>query len=163
MAPSDTSASDPDDRLSFFNSTIQSCPQATFHEMTGEVGDVILLHPLMLHSASKNGLRNIRIITNPPVSLLEPFNFDRGTDDPSAYSLVELKTIRDLGGFEKLRGWRISGERKPVVPERLRVQARMMEEENRRLRESGREYTAGMKTEEQVKEPAAQLQSVAVA
>jgi hypothetical protein len=63
-------------------------------EATGEVGDVFLLHPLMLHSASKNLLRKPRIITNPPVSLKEPFCFDR--EDPREYSLVEQKTLSDL-------------------------------------------------------------------
>lgn len=130
--------------------------------MTGKVGDVILLHPLMLHSASKNGLRNIRIITNPPVSLLEPFNFDRGPNEDD-YSLVELKTIRNLGGIEKLKGWRIQGERKAVIPERLRHQAKMMEEENRRLKESGREYKERTQTEEQIKEQASRLQPIAAA
>src|ERR1700744_1565066 len=32
----------------------------SFFEMTGKQGDVILMHPLMLHSASKNGRRLIR-------------------------------------------------------------------------------------------------------
>jgi hypothetical protein len=40
----------------------------SFFEVTGEVGDVFLLHPFMLHSASKNILRDVRVITNPPVS-----------------------------------------------------------------------------------------------
>ena len=57
--------------------------------------DVFLLHPLMLHTASKNLLRKARIITNPPVSLKEPFCFDRA--DPKDYSLVEQKTLNDLG------------------------------------------------------------------
>ncbi|KIX01639.1 uncharacterized protein Z518_09365 [Rhinocladiella mackenziei CBS 650.93] len=97
--------------------------------MTSSVGDVILLHPLMLRSASKNGRRLPRIITNPPVSLVEPFNFDRS--DSSEYSLVELKTIRDLGGHEKLKGWKVTGERLAVVPERPMYQAKWMEEEMR--------------------------------
>ena len=50
---------------------------ATFHEATGETGDVYILHPFMLHSASRNLLRTLRIITNPPVSLKEPFNYNR--------------------------------------------------------------------------------------
>ena len=39
--------------------------EESFHEMTGETGDVILLHPLMLHSASKNLLRNVRVVCLP--------------------------------------------------------------------------------------------------
>lgn len=59
--------------------------------MTGEIGGVVLLHPLMLHSASKN---HLRFITNPPVSLKEPFNFNR--DNPDDFSLVEKKTLKTL-------------------------------------------------------------------
>jgi hypothetical protein len=58
--------------LGFYNEIVKNCSE--FHEMTGEIGDVILLHPLRLHSASKNSLRIPRIITNPPVSLRESFN-----------------------------------------------------------------------------------------
>ena len=134
-----------DSGLKFFNDTVQQCPDSSFHEMTGEIGDVILLHPLMLHSASKNGRRLARIITNPPVSLNEPFKFDRSKSDD--YSLVELKTIQDLGGQEKTRGWKITGERKGVVPERLRVQAKWMEEEAKRLQERGVEYMDGTQDE----------------
>lgn len=49
----------------------------------------------MLHSASKNHLRLPRIITNPPVSLNEPFNFNR--ENPDDFSLVEKKTLKELG------------------------------------------------------------------
>lgn len=46
-----------DNRHSIFNAIVQDAPDDSFHEMTGNKGDVILMHPLMLHSASKNGLR----------------------------------------------------------------------------------------------------------
>src|ERR1700744_2946785 len=150
MIPAASSQHDPG--LKFFNDTVQSCPASSFHEMTGSLGDVILLHPLMLHSASKNGRRLARVITNPPVSLNEPFNFDRA--NPAEYSLVERKTIQDLGGQEKLRGWKITGERKAVVPERLRVQAKWMEEEAKRLRDAGREYMDRTQTEASIMEQA---------
>lgn len=89
------------------------------------------MHPLMLHSASRNSLRRLRVITNPAVSMKEPFNFDR--DDPSEYSLVELKTLKELG-VDRLRGWKISAPRERVVPERLKVHAKMREAEAARLR-----------------------------
>lgn len=100
-------------------------------EAGGRTGDVYLLHPLMLHSATNNPLRNVRIITNPPVSLREPFNFDRADGQ---YSLVERATLRMLGKeAEGLRGWKITHARERVVPERLRIQERMRQEELRRL------------------------------
>ena len=122
------------ERLEHYLDLIQTCPDESFHEMAGDVGDVILLHPLMLHSASKNGRRLPRIITNPPVSLNEPFDFNRS--DPSEYSLIELKTIKELGQ-ENLRDWKITGPRLPVVPERLKVQAQMLKDENDRLKALG--------------------------
>lgn len=167
--------SGPDEKgLGFYNRLIQTCSTSSFHEMTGKTGDVVLMHPLMLHTASKNGRRLPRIITNPPVSVREPFKFDRrqhqpgeeGEGDEYEYSLVELKTIQALGGHEKLKGWKITGERKPVVPERLRVQAKWMEEESRRLRDGGVVYDDRTQTEEQIREQARGLdggRSVAVA
>ncbi|ETI26175.1 hypothetical protein G647_02952 [Cladophialophora carrionii CBS 160.54] len=155
----DTPATDPG--LAFFNSTIQDRADASFHEMTGRQGDVILLHPLTLHTASKNGRRLPRIITNPPVSLVEPFNFDRESsvaEEP--YSLVERKTIQDLGGQEALTGWKVTGQRRRVVPERLRVQARWLEEEARRLRDAGREYADRTQTEESMLEQAKGLRPI---
>lgn len=93
---------------------------------------VILMHPLMLHSASCNNLRLPRIITNPPVSLNEPFQFSRS--DPSQYSIVELKTILAMGGDPE-RGvpFKIARDRERVIPERLKLQSKMMEEEKARL------------------------------
>ncbi|KAI9372206.1 hypothetical protein BJX61DRAFT_534131 [Aspergillus egyptiacus] len=115
--------------LGFWTSLVQQCSE--FHEMTGKTGDVVLMHPLMCHSASRNSLRKPRMITNPPVSLKEPFNFDR--DDPSQYSLVERKTLLALGK-DRLPGWRIVGGREAVVPARLKAFAEMKAQEEERLR-----------------------------
>lgn len=116
--------------VGFFSNLIQSCTK--FHEMTGKIGDVILLHPLMVHSATKNGKRIPRVITNPPVALRAPFNFDR--EDVSDYSLVELKTIMEIG-TENLKGWKITGKREKFIPERVRIQEQMKKEEQQRLQE----------------------------
>lgn len=119
--------------MGFYSELIQSC--ADFHEMTGKVGDVILLHPLMVHSATGNGKRLPRIITNPPVALRAPFNFNRG--DESEYSLVELKTIKDIGE-DNLKGWKITSKREKIVPERVKIQEHMRKEEQQRLPEQRR-------------------------
>jgi hypothetical protein len=91
----------------------------SFREAHGNVGDVYLLHPFMLHSASRNLLRTVRIITNPPVSLKEPFNYNRV--DPSEYSLVEKKTLHDLGRPEGLPEWKITMPRERLTPARVMV------------------------------------------
>jgi hypothetical protein len=115
--------------LGFYSDIVSHCQE--FHEMTGNIGDVILMHPLMVHSASRNSLRIPRIITNPPVSLVEPFNFDR--ENLREYSLVELKTLQSLGK-ERLVGWKAKGPRESVIPERLRVQQKLKLLEDERLK-----------------------------
>ncbi|KAH8809349.1 hypothetical protein F5884DRAFT_901449 [Xylogone sp. PMI_703] len=107
----------------------------SFHEITGKKGDVFLLHPFMLHSASKNLLRRPRIITNPPVMLKKPFNYSRV--DPVEYSLVEQKTLRELGRPEGLPEWKITGPRERIVPTRVQVQANIKKLEIQRLVEAG--------------------------
>lgn len=97
--------------------------EETFLEATGDVGDVYILHPFMLHSASRNLLRDIRIITNPPVSLKEPFNYNR--PNPEHYSLVEQKILRDLGCPGGLPDWRITAPRERIVPDRVTVSLRI--------------------------------------
>lgn len=116
--------------LKWFNEVAASMPDDAFVEATGVVGDVYLLHPLMLHSASNNELRRVRVITNPPVSNKEPFCFDRSDDE---YSVVERKTMKALGK-ERLEGWSIKGERQRIVPERVRIQQEMKRKEEERLR-----------------------------
>lgn len=115
--------------LDWFNGLAKESTE--FVEAHGKCGDLFLLHPLMLHSASSNALRNVRIITNPPVAVKEPFNFDRADGN---YSLVEQTTLRALGK-DRLEGWKIAGPREEVVPERVRIQERMKREELRRLEE----------------------------
>jgi hypothetical protein len=66
-----------------------------FEEVTGEAGDFVIMHPYMLHASSQNVIRKPRWMTNPPVVLKEPFNFNRS--DPADFSLVEQVTLRALG------------------------------------------------------------------
>jgi len=120
--------SDPQNDPGYWTHTeaIKKCDKLV--EFTGDIGDVVLMHPLMLHSASKNYLREPRIITNPPVSLREPFNFNR--ENPAEFSLVEKKTLKALGvdRFD----FRPTKERKTFIPKaRLVKDARKEEELNR--------------------------------
>ncbi|KAJ6472762.1 hypothetical protein C8R47DRAFT_987704, partial [Mycena vitilis] len=133
------------DRLAFFSSILQSrelVSDTSIHEMTGEIGDVYLLHPLMGHSASKNVMRTLRVITNPPVSLKAPFQFDRNAGED--YSLVEQKTLRELGFPTGLKGRKIRGEREWIVPRRIRIQAEMKERERERLENEGAQISNGL-------------------
>ncbi len=133
VSPRMTPRGDPDFKaeknLKWFCNLAKSCDN--FVEATGAVGDVYLMHPLMLHSPSSNALRRVRIITNPPVSLTQPHCFDREDGD---YSLVEQVTMRSLGK-ERLDGWKIAGPRERVVPARVRIQEEMRLAELKRLEE----------------------------
>ncbi|KAF2459077.1 hypothetical protein BDY21DRAFT_339699 [Lineolata rhizophorae] len=113
--------------LDWFCSLAKTCNN--FVEVTGDVGDVFLLHPLMLHSSSTNPLRMVRVITNPPVSIQDPFCFDRKDGN---YSIVECATLKALGK-DNLEGWAITGERQNLVPERVRIQEKMKRGEEERL------------------------------
>jgi len=111
-----------------FKNLIPKCNE--FVECCGNKGDVFLLHPLMLHSASKNHLQIPRLITNPAVSVKEPFIFNR--ENPEDYSLVELKTLKALG-LEKL-DYKITGERQRIRPLRLDFWEPQVHAELERLR-----------------------------
>ncbi|KAG6817601.1 hypothetical protein H0H87_006229 [Tephrocybe sp. NHM501043] len=129
FTPSTSTFANPKDDPGYWShlQEIKKCKK--FIEVTGEIGDVILMHPLMLHTASKNYTRAPRIITNPPVALRHPFNFAR--KDPKEYSLVELKTLRALG-VPRL-DFRISTERRMIVPARMAFQNELLEVEKQRL------------------------------
>jgi hypothetical protein len=113
------------------SSLIEECSE--FVEATGEVGDVYLLHPFILHAKAQNVLRKPRLITNPAVQLVEPMRFDR--EDPSEHSLVEQAILRGLGvesyHFEPTH------PREGIVPPRVREQALRKEQELTRLGTSG--------------------------
>ncbi|WP_432563541.1 phytanoyl-CoA dioxygenase family protein [Kineococcus sp. SYSU DK003] len=88
-----------------------------FEELTGKQGDVVLMHPFVLHATSQNVLRAQRLITNPPITLREPLDFDRA--DPAQSSPVERAVLRGLG-VERL-AFRPTAPREAVVPARLRA------------------------------------------
>jgi len=103
-----------------------------FVELTGQAGDVILAHPLMPHSASKNYRRIPRFITNPPITLKEPLNFNRA--DARDYSLVELKTLQTLS-LPSLPDWKITSPRRRFAPRTRAGKDEMIMREVERMRE----------------------------
>ena len=100
-----------------------------FAEITGNAGDVVLLHPFILHSASQNPSGRARFITNPPVALKEPMEFNR--DNPDNFSPVELAVLRGLG--KDRLDFKPTAPRERLVPERVQRQKKMLEEQKKRL------------------------------
>jgi ectoine hydroxylase-related dioxygenase (phytanoyl-CoA dioxygenase family) len=78
-----------------------------FREMTAEAGDVIILHPYMLHAPSQNPSGRIRFMNNKVVSLKEPMRFQRSGGDytPLEASILQALDVDELD-FE------ITGQRK---------------------------------------------------
>jgi ectoine hydroxylase-related dioxygenase (phytanoyl-CoA dioxygenase family) len=64
-------------------------------ELTGNTGDVFLLHPFTLHAESRNCSDQIRIIAVKLVRLKERMNLHRG--DPNEYSPIELAIVKAIG------------------------------------------------------------------
>lgn len=76
-----------------FGSLAKECSK--FSEVYGNTGDIALIHPFMLHATSQNMRRIPRFLTNPPIKLKEPMQFNR--EDPDDFSPVELAILRALG------------------------------------------------------------------
>jgi hypothetical protein len=100
-----------------------------FMEVTGKAGDVVFVHPFMLHASSQNPSRRPRFMTNPTVILNEPMNFNR--DNPDDFSLVERSVCNALG-VERY-DFQPTAPREAIVPERVRRQQKMLEEEQARI------------------------------
>ncbi|HEY1698873.1 MAG TPA: hypothetical protein VGG75_04040 [Trebonia sp.] len=104
-----------------------------FVEMTGKVGDVVLLHPFTLHATSQNVLGVSRIITNPGLALRAPMNF--GRPDAGDLSLTERAVLRALR-TDRL-DFAPSVPREKVVPDRIRKQQARAAAEDARLGVAG--------------------------
>ena len=90
---------------------------------------MVLLHPFILHAASQNPSGRARFITNPPISLKEPMNFNR--DNPSQFSPVEQAVLRalDLSRLD----FQLTATREQIVPERVKYQQQILAEQKSRL------------------------------
>jgi len=58
-----------------FQQIIGQCSE--FVEVTGDIGDFVILHPFMLHTSSQNVLSVPRFMSNPPVVLKEQMDLNR--------------------------------------------------------------------------------------
>ncbi|KAK5706928.1 hypothetical protein LTR97_001920 [Elasticomyces elasticus] len=67
-----------------------------FKAIEAKAGDTFIMHGLLPHTNSFNYKHYARVITNPHVTLKEPYNLDRGPKDGD-YSLLEQVILRALG------------------------------------------------------------------
>lgn len=110
------------------NSLTRQCRD--FREVTGKAGDVFLLHPYMLHASSRNHSPVARLMTNPCIHLNTPLVFNR--TDGSRTSPVEQAVLNGLG-MESL-DFQIAVPREKIIPERIAMQRRLLEQEKERKR-----------------------------
>lgn len=66
----------------------------TVVEANGRAGDIVLLHPFMLHARSPNTGTSVRFLCNPCIRLNEPMNLQRSA--PAEYSPVEQAILNAL-------------------------------------------------------------------
>ena len=72
---------------------IKECNE--FEELTGEAGDLAIMHPYMVHRVAGNPSGRARFAQFPSIQLARPMQFAR--DEPSDYSLTELVVLKELG------------------------------------------------------------------
>ena len=113
---------------------IKECHE--FVEATGEVGDVYLLHPFVLHTRSQNTLRRPRFITNATLRLAEPMRFDR--PDPADHSPVERAVLNALG--VETFAFTATGPRERVVSPQSKEHEQMIVDERERMAAAGHSY-----------------------
>ena len=110
-----------------FGQFIHNCQD--FIEITGQAGDVILIHPFVLHAGSQNPSGRARFIANPPVALKEPMNFNRKVAE--AFSPVELAVLEGLE-VDQL-DFKPTSPHQRIVPERVKREQKILEEQKARL------------------------------
>lgn len=76
---------------------IKECNE--FEELTGEAGDLAIMHPYMVHRVAGNPSGRARFAQFPSIKLSRPMQFVR--DEPSEYSLTELVVLKELGQLKR--------------------------------------------------------------
>ena len=87
-----------------------------FRELTASAGDIVILHPFMLHARSNNPSGRIRYMNNKCVSLWQPFNFNRAD---SNYNVIEEKCRSVIGN--KIENFKITSPR-VCTPDKSRLE-----------------------------------------
>jgi hypothetical protein len=106
-----------------FQALVNECHD--FIEWTGNAGDIVLMHPYMLHTVSQNHSGIPRFIINPALSLAEPMNFNRANRED--YSPVELAVLKGLGA--ERYDFHPTAPRRNIISQQAKNQQKLLEEE----------------------------------
>jgi ectoine hydroxylase-related dioxygenase (phytanoyl-CoA dioxygenase family) len=63
-------------------------------EITGQAGDVLFMHPFIVHASSPNSGTHVRFACNPLVALVAPMNFARRDEDLSLTERAIVEALR---------------------------------------------------------------------
>jgi hypothetical protein len=87
------------------NENLPPVDPADVVEVTGEAGDVVMLHPLLIHGFSSNRGNRIRFACNPHFQLKEPLSLDRpdGLYSPIEESIRRALSVQDRAALESTR------------------------------------------------------------
>jgi len=108
---------------------IGSCKK--FVQVEAKAGDTLILHGLLPHTQGVNHLHYARIITNPHVNMVEPFNLNRPDGN---YTLCEQVILRALGR-ESVPEYKPTRERKRYYPRTAAFKRVRVEPELKRMLE----------------------------
>ena len=85
--------------MDFSRQAVNATKGLPFIEITGQCGDVMFMHPLMVHTRSLNISNQVRIVGHKFFHLIEPMNLNR--QNGIKYSPVEMSIIKALSGTNK--------------------------------------------------------------
>ena len=117
---------------------IKECSE--FEELTGQAGDLAIMHPYMVHRVAGNPSGRPRFAQFPSIKLSQPMQF--GRDDPGDYSLSELVVLKKLGQLKRFdfatKADYVTHPREDITPppsrteqERLAISVELYEEQQR--------------------------------
>lgn len=111
-----------------------------FKELCINAGDVVLMHPFMIHASSFNHTDNVRLMINPGCSLNAPLNLNRNNYDD--YTPTEKCILKSLG--VKNIEYQITNSRREFDCSRFESQIKLAELEASRMGKNKKQYTKNL-------------------
>lgn len=93
---------------------LNKCSNKDIIQLKINKGDVVVMHPFMVHKASLNNSNITKIINNNHIQLSKPINLKREDND---YSLLEKSILKNLKELNlDIKNYKESDTRKTVIP-----------------------------------------------
>jgi len=99
----------------------------SFIEAIVDAGDMVIMHPFMLHASSQNKLKTVRLMNNNNIKIKDPLCFHRQDKN---YSLVEKAILFALK--KDYFDFTITHKRESIIPDRIAMQKAFSDKEEAR-------------------------------